>query len=136
MGQDNSKIRVVNIGGEGQTNLALNVDGTVFLPGDLIKIISVKKNVEHKPVNQLDENVLALPNLDQHFVIESISSEQFKWTDGLNPINVHIMRIYTSAPEGHPKLYFNMLIGKNNKIVLPSGNEHNDYAITFSNVNQ
>jgi hypothetical protein len=135
MGQENSKIRVVNIGGEGQTNLALNVDGTVFSRGNLIKIISVKKNVEHKPLNQLDENVLALPNLDQHFVIESISSEQFKWTDGLNPINVHIMRIYTSAPEGHPNSYSNVLI-TDDKIVLPSENGHNDYAITFSNVNQ
>jgi hypothetical protein len=130
MGQKQSNVSIVNTGkGEGQTNLALNVDGTVFSLGDLIKITSVKQNVEHKPVNHLDENVLALQRL-QPFVIESISSEQFKWTDGLNPINVHIMRIYTSAPEGHPKLYFNVLI-TDDRMVLPSGNGRNDYAITL-----
>jgi hypothetical protein len=136
MGQKQSNVSIVNTGkGEGQTNLALNVDGIVFSPDDLIKIISVEKNVEHKPLNQLDENVLALPNLDQHFVIESISSEQFKWTDGLNPINVHIMRIYTSAPEGHPNSYYNVLI-TDDRMVLPSGNGENDYRINIEEVNQ
>ena len=115
--------------------MALNVDGTFFSQDKHVRITSVKRNVEHKPVNQLDKNVLALRNLDQPFVIESIGSEQFKWTDGLNPIDVRKMRLYTIVPEGHPNSCFDVLI-TDDRLVISSGNGRNDYVITLEKVDQ
>ena len=134
MGLEQSKISVVNMReGEGRTNFALSIDDILFSEGNIVKITSVKSNVEHKPINQLDENVLALPN--ETFVIEFISSEQFKWTDGLNIINVHKMHLHAITPKGRPNSRFDVLITKD-RLVISSGNGRNDYVITLEKVNQ